>query len=122
MKQDYFPVMNNNLPTAAPSGCAGCDVSKDWLDVCKKQDGETTIKRFDNTTAGHQKLCKWLGSRPIRVTVEASGIYSVDLALALHNYCSTAVMVVHPRALKDYRRAHLQRSKTGPGTIKSKNS
>ncbi|HMB90612.1 MAG TPA: IS110 family transposase [Rhodothermales bacterium] len=36
----------------------------------------------------------------------------LDLALALHEAERVEIMVANPRALKDYRRAHMQRSKT----------
>ena len=46
------------------------------------------------------------------MVVEASGIYSVDLSLALDSAAGIEVMVANPRALKDYRRATMERSKT----------
>ncbi len=49
---------------------------------------------------------------PSASLVEASGSYSLDLALALHQAEGIAVMLANPRALKDYRRACMQRSKT----------
>lgn len=94
--------------------CAGCDTSKDTIDVVRLVNDRTAHRRFDNTTAGHQRLITWLNKpgQPVRVVVEASGIYSLDLALALHEAEQVQVMVANPRALKDYRRAHMQRSKT----------
>lgn len=94
---------------------AGCDTSKDTIDVVRfTADERTAHRRFPNTVAGHQRLITWLAKpgHPIRVVVEASGIYSLDLALALHKANTVEVMVANPRALKDYRRAHMQRSKT----------
>lgn len=52
------------------------------------------------------------GQGPVRVVVEASGAYSLDLALALHQADRIAVMVVNPRAIKDDRRSKMERSKT----------
>ena len=69
-------------------------------------------RRFDNSAAGHKKLIHWLGTHPVRVVLEASGAYSLDLALALHRAESVEVMVANPRALKDYRRSKMERSKT----------
>ena len=59
-------------------------------------------------------LIKWLrhAGQPVRVVVEASGIYSLDLALALHDADGIEVMLTNPRVLKDYRRASMRRSKT----------
>ena len=93
---------------------AGCDTSKDTIDVVRLANERTAHRRFDNTAAGHQHLIKWLAKpgQLVRVVVEASGIYSLDLALALHGPHGVEVMMANPRALKDYRRAHMQRSKT----------
>ncbi|NNF72566.1 MAG: IS110 family transposase [Rhodobacteraceae bacterium] len=95
---------------------AGCDVSADWLDVAVKRPERDRLdeRRFDNTPSGHRALIKWLtkADHTARVAVEASGVYSLDLALALDEAPLVKVMIVHPRALKDYRRAQMQRSKT----------
>jgi len=93
---------------------AGCDTSKDTIDVSRYSNEHTAHRRFANTAPGHQYLIAWLNkpAHPVRVVVEASGIYSLDLALALHQADSIDVMVANPRALKDYRCAHMQRSKT----------
>ncbi len=99
---------------------AGCDTSKDTIDVVRLTvDQRTAHRRFANTAAGHQHLIQWLSKpeAPVRVVVEASGIYSLDLALALSQADAVAVMVANPRALKDYRRAPMQRSKTDKATI-----
>jgi len=94
---------------------AGCHTSKDTIDVVRCSPEERTAhRRFPNTAAGHQHLINWL-TKPghsIRGVVEASGIYSLDLALALHGADGLEVMVANPRALKEYRRAHMERSKT----------
>ena len=66
---------------------AGCDACNDTLDVVRHTaDERTAHRRFNNTTAGHNQLIPWLGQtgQPVRVVVEASGIYRLDLALALH--------------------------------------
>jgi transposase len=56
---------------------------------------------------------KWLrqcGGR-VRIVLEATGIYSLDVALALQA-AHHAVMVVNPRAARDFARALLQRTTT----------
>lgn len=101
-------------PDLAYTG-AGCDPSKDTIDVVRVTSEQRTAHcRFANTAAGHRCLIAWLTKpgAPVRVVVEASGIYSLDLALALYRAEGIEVMVANPRALKDYRRAHMQRSKT----------
>jgi len=44
--------------------------------------------------------------------LEATGVYSLRLALALHRAERVVVMVVNPRAIKDFQRARLCRAKT----------
>src|SRR5437667_12825982 len=66
---------------------AGIDVSKDVLDVavCRHDRGLETA-RFENDAAGHRTLVRWLikRGRPVRVVLESTGTYSLDVALALH--------------------------------------
>ena len=44
--------------------------------------------------------------------MEATGRYSLPLALALHAHRQTDVMVVNPRVMKSFSKALLQRAKT----------
>jgi len=48
----------------------------------------------------------------VRVVIEATGIYHLDLAPALHETARVEVMVANPRAVRDFGRALFQRSKT----------
>jgi len=94
---------------------AGIDVSKDVLDVAlRRDDGSLETARFDNEPAGHRILVRWLTkrSRPVRVVLESTGTYSLDVALALHQARGVAVMVANPRAIKQFAGALMQRSKT----------
>ena len=96
---------------------AGIDVSSAKLDVSAEFDGARREARtFDNDPAGHQELCQWLthGKREARVVVESTGIYSLDVALALHRTPGIQVMVANPRALRDFARACMLRSKNDP--------
>lgn len=96
---------------------AGVDVSAVKFDVSAQFDGERLeTSCFDNNTAGHGRFCTWLtrGKRKARVVVEATGIYSLDLSLALHEHPGIEVMVANPRALKNFAGASMQRSKTDP--------
>ena len=93
---------------------AGIDVSAVKFDVAAELDGERRVsKEFENCSSGHKKLCRWLtqGGRSAIVVVESTGIYSLDLSLALHAAENIEVMVANPRALKDYGRATMKRSK-----------
>ena len=97
----------------SPQTYAGCDISKNTVDVVRRNAcGKIAHRTFENTATGHRKLIQWLGTGPVRVVVEASGAYSFDLALALHSAEHVEVMVANPRALKDYRRSKMERSKT----------
>lgn len=93
----------------------GIDVSKDTLDVCSRgPTGELQSARFENTAAAHGKLVKWLlkRGRSARVVLEATGNYSLDVALAMHRTPRIEVMVLNPRAARRFAEACLQRSST----------
>ena len=93
----------------------GVDVDSEEL-VCVMQVAEERmpLATFANTAAGHKKFIRWAtkGGRPARVCLEATGIYSLEFALALHHAQNVEVMVVNPRAIKDFSRACMQRAKT----------
>jgi len=94
---------------------AGIDVSKDVLDVAVQRDGvRCEMARFANEASGHKKLVSWLtkGHRAVRVVLESTGTYSLDVALALHRARGVTVMVANPRAIKQFTGALMQRSKT----------
>lgn len=92
----------------------GIDVSARTLDVAVEGlEGQTQLE-FANTPTGHSRLIRRLNKtgRTARIALEASGIYSLDLALALHRAPRIEVMVVNPRASRDFAKAFLHRSKT----------
>jgi transposase len=93
----------------------GVDVDSEAL-VCATQRGDERLPRatFANTAAGHKKFIRWAtkGGRQAQVCLEATGIYSLEFALALHHAKNVEVMVVNPRAIKDFARACMQRAKT----------
>ncbi len=94
---------------------AGIDVSAAVLDVAACRDGKNEeTAQFANTPVGHRQLVKWLTKRGrhARVVLEATGVYSLDVALALDAAAHVEVMVVNPRAARDFARAMLQRSST----------
>lgn len=94
---------------------AGIDVSAAELVVAAERDGKALpVATFDNDAAGHRKLVRWLtkGTRPVRVCLEATGVYGLDVSLALHRTPQVEVMVANPRAIGAFARAFLQRSKT----------
>ncbi|MDP7490708.1 MAG: IS110 family transposase [Arenicellales bacterium] len=95
----------------------GIDVSAKEVVVKIKRSGRSySIASFDNQAIGHRKLIRWAtkGGKKARVALEATGVYSFELALALHTNKNTEVMVVNPRALRNFARALMQRAKTDP--------
>jgi len=95
----------------------GLDVSAAELVVMVRRDGKTEPGRsFPNTHPGHQELRRYLTHRRerVRVCMESTGLYGLDAALALQADTRIELMVANPRAVKDFSRALLQRSKTDP--------
>ena len=95
----------------------GIDVSAKILDVAVEVAGkQAPVKQFANDAKGHGRLSQWLrkSGKSIRVVLESTGVYSLDIALALHACEETEVMVANPRAVKDFTRATMQRSKSDP--------
>jgi len=93
----------------------GVDVDSKALVCAMQRAGQRLpLASFANTAAGHKKFIRWAtkGACPARVCLEATGIYSLDFALALHHAKNVEVMVVNPRAIKDFVRACMQRAKT----------
>lgn len=93
----------------------GIDVSAKELAVSREVDDKVEpVARFTNDATGHGQLVRWLtkNRRTARVCLEATGTYSLDVALALERAPRIEVMVVNPRAAHDFARARLQRAKT----------
>jgi len=94
----------------------GIDVSKGWLDVSHQRAG-TGVKsgRFDNEAQGHRSLIRWLrkASRgtSVRIIVEATGTYHLDVSQALHE-AGMAVMVINPRVARNFSQTLMQRTRT----------
>ncbi len=65
---------------------AGLDVSAREISVAwlRSTEETTTVASFANNTSGHKALLSYLlrGADLVRVCLEASGNYSLDLALA----------------------------------------
>ena len=92
----------------------GIDVSAASLAVALQPlEGAVEQREFDNTTAGHRALISWLVKRglPVRVSLEATGVYSLDLALALDGAAGIEVAVLNPKVVNRFAQT-LRRSKT----------
>lgn len=93
----------------------GCDISKATIDVCIHQENRTARqKQFLNTVAGHGQLIKWITEPAplVRVVIEATGNYSLDLALTLDSCSAVELRVANPSATRQFARAQMRRSKT----------
>ena len=98
--------------------CLGCgiDVSAAQLVIALETEGGGYEQRsFPNCARGHQALIVWLqkAGRKVRVCLEATGLYSLDLALALHAAPGIEVAVLNPKLVNRFA-AILCRSKTDP--------
>lgn len=96
---------------------AGIEVSKDELLVALRRDEQTLpLQSFPNTPEGHRTLARYLArkGRVVRVCLESTGVYGLDLALLLQKQAGLEVMVANPRAVRHFARALMQRSKTDP--------
>lgn len=93
----------------------GIDVSAKTFTVIIDYDGSRS-EPFDlpNDSKGHKKLNRLITKKGFqaRVVLEATGNYSLDLALALHRAPRVEVMVANPRAVSQFAGAYLRRSKT----------
>ena len=98
----------------------GIDVSAATLAVAVERAGSEGLdskvleqREFANTAPGHGLLVEWLrrsGAR-VRVSLEATGIYSLDVALALEAAEGIEVAVLNPKRVHQFA-GTLRRSKT----------
>ena len=74
--------------------------------------GGTRLRRFANNTVGHRALLQVLKRfGNVRVVLEATGLYGLDVALALSAQEGMELMVANPRAVRHFAQAMMQRSK-----------
>ena len=94
---------------------AGVDVSARWMDVSRDAaDEAVAVRQCANTAAGQRELARWLtrGGRRAQVVLEATGLYSLDVALTLQRTAGIEVMVINPRASKEFAGAWGQRARS----------
>jgi transposase len=91
----------------------GVEVSARELVVARKGKQGVRLERFANTPPGHRQLLRTLtrGGQWVRVVLEATGLYALDLALLLSAQTMVQVMVANPRAVRHFAQAMMQRSK-----------
>jgi transposase len=94
--------------------CMGVDISAKTFDVAYRVGkGGVQTQQFANEGEGHRALIRFIKKRwkSMRVVVESTGVYGLDLVLALDR-AGIEVMVANPRATANFAKAILQRSKT----------
>jgi transposase len=92
----------------------GIDVSAKSLAVAIQHVGQPVEQRsFPNDLNGHRALIVWLrkAKSPVRVSLEATGIYSLDLAFALDAAQGIEVAVLNPKIANRFAQT-IRRSKT----------
>ena len=96
----------------------GIDVSARELKVAVQCGVEAgiAVTTFSNQAAGHKALLLYLlrGKARARVCLEASGNYSLDLALTLQAHPQVEISVVNPRRARRFAESLGERSKTDP--------
>ena len=93
----------------------GVDVgSKEfWVTLRREAQEQTTRKRFVNTEAGRRAIRRFLhkAGHLVRVCLESTGTYGLDLALELDSCPGVEVMVANPRAVRRFAEALKTRNK-----------
>ncbi len=95
----------------------GIDVSAGELTVALSDGGETTMQTISNDAVGHQQLKAQLRTlrTPVIICLEASGTYSLDVALALARAGGQLQLsLVNPRRARRFAESLGERSKTDP--------
>ncbi len=95
----------------------GVEVSAECLLAGLEREGTARVQReFPNTPEGCTALARWLGAsgRLVRVVMEATGLYGLDLALRLDAEPGLELMVANPRAVRHFAYALMKRSKNDP--------
>lgn len=95
---------------------AGIDVGSRSLTLAIRKHGKTHKPRdFENSAKDHAALIQALRQANVtRVCIEATGVYHLDLAVALVDAGGFEVMVVNPKAARRFAEAMMSRTKTDP--------
>jgi transposase len=89
-------------------------VSKKSLDANFARGQRKQSRTFENSPDGWKLMLAWfkaMGGKPAHVCMEATGRYSLGVALALHD-AGHVVSVVNPAQIRDFARTKLGRNKT----------
>src|SRR5438477_8060873 len=107
------------MPETEVDTFAGIDVSARELSVALRRgkcEDKPAMAKFSNHPSGHKALLAHLfrGGRRVRVCLEASGNYSLDLALTLQAHRQVEISVINPRRARRFAESLGERSKTDP--------
>ncbi len=107
------------MPATEVHTFAGIDVSSRELSVALRRgqgEDKPAVAKFSNHPSGHKALLAHLlrGGRPVRICLEASGNYSLDLALTLQAHRQVEISVINPRRARRFAESLGERSKTDP--------
>ena len=95
----------------------GIDVSAHQLVVALRSSGhDLSQESFPNTPAGHRSLLAWLRRHgpSVRISLEATGVYSLDLALLLAQSAGVELAVVNPKLIRRFAESLDEGSKDDP--------
>ena len=95
----------------------GIEVSAEELLIRLGRRGELQpLRSFSNTREGREMVRRYLSEagRVVRVCLESTGLYGLDLALLLSAAKGLEVMVANPRAVRHFAHALMRRSKSDP--------
>ena len=99
------------------SDFAGIEVSQDELLVALRRDEQPLpLQSFPNSPEGHRAVARYLTrpGRRVRVCLESTGVYGLDVALLLQKQAGIEVMEANPRAVRHFAHALMERGKTDP--------
>ena len=100
-------------PEIAAPVFAGIDVgAEELILLIRKNAVSMKAQAFVNTRADRQRLLKRLSKFPgVTVCLEATGVYHLDLALALAD-AGVRLMVINPKSSHNFAKVLLKNSKT----------
>ncbi len=105
-------------PPVATPAFAGIDVgAAELVLLIRKNAVSMKAQAFANTRADRQRLLKRLSKFPsVTVCLEATGVYHLDLALALAD-AGVRLMVLNPKSSHNFAKVLLKNSKTDAGQM-----
>ena len=82
---------------------AGIDIAARSFDVVLRKQGQNQkVISFDQSPKGHSAVIELLKNHPVeRIVMEATGVYYLDLAVALHQ-AGLPVCVINPKSFRHF--------------------